>query len=31
MRELVYPGDRLWGTEDIHFGERVFFRKREKE
>ena len=30
MRELVYPGDRLWGTEDIHFGERVFFAKEKR-
>ena len=23
-------GDRLWGTGDIHFGERILFRKRRK-
>ena len=27
MRKLIYRGDRLWGTEDIHFGERICFRK----
>ena len=30
MRKLIYRGDRLWGTEDIHFGERICFCKSEK-
>ena len=30
MRELIYPGDMLWETEDIYFGERICFRKTGK-
>ena len=24
---MFTPGDRLWGMGDIHFGERILFRK----
>lgn len=27
MRELIYPGDRLLGMRDIHFGKSLLFTK----
>ena len=30
MRNWFYPGIGCEGTEDIHFGERVFFRKKKR-
>ena len=28
---MFTPGDRLWRTRNIHFGERIPFRKRDSE
>ena len=27
---MFTPGDRLWRTRNIHFGEMILFRKRRK-